>query len=122
MTESDEVIIIHSLIGLSKCTFETFYYDPLIKETICIDCFIEETLIIRHNYRSKIRHSVIITNNLNLQSCDICSKLIIFSRSTYACLSCKEILTRFLLTRDSNELIETYNSAQTDTVVIVHEY
>jgi hypothetical protein len=114
--------IFQALISLSKCTFKTFYYDSLTKETICIDCFVEEPIIVRHNYRSHIRHSIIITNNLNLQTCDICFKLITFSRPTYACLSCKEILTGFLLTRDSNELIETYNSAQTDTVVIIHNH
>jgi hypothetical protein len=122
MTELNGNRIIQSLIYLLNCTFQTFYYNSTINETICIDCFAEKTLIIRDNYKSKIRHSIILSNNLNLQTCDICSRIITFSRPTYACLSCKEILTRFLLTRNLNELIDTYNSAQTDTVVIIHQY
>jgi hypothetical protein len=111
MTESSGVGIIQSLNHLSRCTFEISYYDSLINKIICANCFIEEPLIIRGTYRRKIRHSVTISNILNLQKCDICSKIITLCRPGFVCSSCKEILSRFLSTRNLHELSDTYNSA-----------
>jgi ribosomal protein L11 methylase PrmA len=122
MTGPSGVRIIHSLNHLSRCTFEIFYYDSLINESICVNCLIEEPLIIRKNYKRKTRHSVVISNILNLQTCDICSKIITLCRPAFACSSCKEILSGFLSTRNLHELTNTYNSAQADPVVIIHRY
>jgi GTP cyclohydrolase III len=112
--------IIRFLTHLSRCLFSIYYFDAIHTESICVNCLLDELIIIRENYIRCTHHAVIISNILNLIICDICSCVITLVRPATACTVCRNILNGFLYTCDSEELENTNNLARVDPVIIAH--
>jgi hypothetical protein len=114
----EETIV--SLTHLSRCIFSIFYFDSIHFENICVNCLLNEPIITREDYIRRTRHAVVVSNILNLITCDICSRIITRVRPAIACSACRDILYGYLHTRGTQELENTYNLAQVDPTIIAH--
>jgi len=102
---------IRNLSYLSRCTFDLRYINRSNHEIVCVNCLLDEPIIERKDFNRKTTHSVVFFNILNLTRCDICNNITSKVRPARACTKCKEILFKYLNSRNNQELENIYNLA-----------